>query len=328
MKTLITSDLHLSDLPKDAYRFDLFTWLAKQQSDYAVDATFILGDLTETKDKHSSILVNQIANGLTRLIPPVFILKGNHDYIDPANPFFRFLNYIEGLTFVVKPRWVTPIGAFIPHCRTQAEFDQACEKIVKNYPLFLHNTFDGAVAETGARLSGLQWAPIEPKRPRGVWAGDVHKPQRCGPVTYVGAPFTVRFGDAYVPRVLLVENGVEKNLYFPCPRKWSLKITDSDDLGHMKELHAGDQVKIEYALTREEVVEWANHKQKVLDVCKDMDLEVFGVEMKVAAGKHRERLRVGDMPKAKTPQEIFAAFCKSENVAGNIKAAGAELLEG
>src|SRR5882724_7118261 len=100
MKWLLTSDLHLSDKPRDAYRFGLFPWLAKQQKAHNVDAIFILGDLTENKDRHSAKLVNQTIESLLTLRPPVYILRGNHDGIDPGSPFFKFVNSIEGIKLI------------------------------------------------------------------------------------------------------------------------------------------------------------------------------------------------------------------------------------
>ena len=96
MSILIATDLHLSDRQRDRHRFGIFKWLREQQMKYQTKAVFILGDLTETKDTHNANLVNRIVDNLCSLAPPVFVLKGNHDYIDPSNPFFGFLDYIDG----------------------------------------------------------------------------------------------------------------------------------------------------------------------------------------------------------------------------------------
>ena len=55
MLTLLTSDLHLTDRPNDAYRWD---FLSKWLWGIRFDSLVILGDLTEEKDCHSSVLVN------------------------------------------------------------------------------------------------------------------------------------------------------------------------------------------------------------------------------------------------------------------------------
>src|SRR5688572_10512164 len=224
MRWLLTSDLHLSDKPRDEYRFELFPWLAKQQTTQKVTHTFILGDLTENKDRHSAKLVNRTIEELSRLKPPIYILRGNHDGVDPTNPFFGFLNAVEGFNFIIEPEEVLPGVFMIPHQRTQKLLDAACKTVKRTKQqevlhLMVHQTFDGAQAETGARLSGLSPLLIELLRPRACWAGDVHKPQQNGPVMYLGAPYHVRFGDNYQPRVVLADKDDTKNLHFESPRK-------------------------------------------------------------------------------------------------------------
>jgi Calcineurin-like phosphoesterase len=329
VKLLITSDTHASDKARDAYRFGLFPWLKKQQEKYDADFTLILGDITENKDRHSSLLVNRLVEGLTSLRPPVFILKGNHDCTDPNTPFFKFLNAIDGLKFVINPTFNKTLGAaFIPHCADQATLDRACKQMPpKPDYVVAHATFTGARAETGATLSGLSASPIELLRPRlGVYSGDVHVPQRHGKVTYVGAPYHVRFGDNFTPRVLLVKDGQETDLHFDCPRKLTLTVRDADDITRNKELRRGDQVKLIIEMAREEAVEWQASKQRVLAACREGGLEVFGAELKINTMARRERVKLNDETNLRTPLEIMQAFCKAEGVASNIRAAGEELL--
>jgi DNA repair exonuclease SbcCD nuclease subunit len=328
MNLLFTTDTHASDQPRDAYRFGLFKWLARQQEKHAVDATLILGDLTERKDRHSSLLVNRIVEELLRLKPPVFILRGNHDGIDPNSPFFKFLNCIEGLQFIVTPEYNKEYKiAFIPHCTDQTYLATACAWLPpKPRLLVLHNTFTGAKAESGTTLSGLSTSPIEALKPGRVYSGDVHTPQRCGPVTYVGAPYRVRFGDDFEPRVLLLKGDREIDLHFDCPRKFSLTVRDADDIFNSKELRPHDQVKLTIEMAREEAVEWQVIKQRVLAACHECELEVFGAELQIKTTARRERVKLEEAV-ATTPKDILAAFCKSENVASNIRAAGEELLK-
>ena len=325
---LVTSDIHLTDRPRDAYRFGLFSWLAKQQRKYGVTATFILGDLTDKKDNHSSKLVNSIVDGLTMLAPPIYVLKGNHDFIDPENPFFGFLNRIDGLRFISKPTFLKDLGvAMIPHQPNQQAFDEACRVIPPGAAgVMLHATFEGAIAETGRRLSGLQWPLVSEKSAgRVTLAGDIHRPQRLtNGVIYVGAPYTVRFGDDFEPRALLVRDGKLQNLHYDCPRKWVFNIRDADELKQAK-AKAGDQVKVRLELAREEAVEWQTQKQRVLATCKALGLEVYGVELIVNSNSRRERITAENSP-TKTARQVLTSFCKAENVAASVKRAGMELL--
>jgi hypothetical protein len=328
---LIVGDLHLTDHARDQYRFGIFRWIRQQQEKYPVAATFLLGDLTDAKDKHSATLVNKIVSGLTSLQPPVYILMGNHDYkADQSNPFFKFLNHIEGIKFVYEPL-VVKIGvpvAMVPHYRSQDEFNDAvrCCAGVQPVCFLVHQTFDGAIAETGVRLSGLAASPIELLRPRlGVYAGDVHRPQTQGIVTYVGCPYQVRFGDSFSPRVLLHRGvGGERELYYPAPYKWSLLVQSRRDLRFQRGLCEGDQVKIEVELAREEVVEWKTIRKGIMDTCKEMGLEIYGIKMKAKLTKQHKAL--SDV--SSNPTDIFKQFCKSEKLPSQISDTGMEILNG
>lgn len=327
MTWLITTDLHLSDRPKDSYRWGLFKWLAEQQQIHKVTATFILGDLTQDKDKHSSALVNRTIDELGKLQPPIYIVRGNHDGLHEQNPFFRFLNCIDGLTFAVEPTFLKSLGvALVPHCRTQTEFDRACGLMPSEPVAFMtHNTFEGAIAESGSRLSGLRASPIELLKPRWVWAGDVHKPQQCGSVTYVGAPYHVRFGDQFTPRVILLKNGRQQDLHFECPRKWALTVKGPKDLHSNEDLRKGDQVKLTLALNPEDVTEWTARKKALLDAAKELGLEVFGASMKVRETNQKDVAE--SERKTATPKQTFGSFCKRENVAKDMQEAGLAILE-
>ena len=277
MTWLLTSDLHVTDRPKDEYRWGLFEWLAKMQRRHVVDYTFILGDLTDKKDNHPSALVNRVIDGLSQLKPPVYILMGNHDYIAHVRPFFKFLNCIEGLHFVAEPTFLRDLGlSMIPHMPDQAHFDAACDQMPQNSALMCHATITGASSETGMPLTGLSASPIRRFRRSAMWAGDVHRPQtlKCG-LTYVGSPFRIRFGDDFTPRVLLVDEktGKSTDLHFQCLQKHGLHIKKPEDILAV-DLRRGDQVKIDIELGREDLVGWATIKARILSICQERGVEV------------------------------------------------------
>jgi DNA repair exonuclease SbcCD nuclease subunit len=326
MTWLLTSDTHLTDRPKDEYRFGLFAWLAKMQHKYAVTATFLLGDITDRKDNHSSTLVNAVIDGLAALRPPIYCLMGNHDRISPDNPYFKFLNCIEGLHFVAEPTFLRDLNlSMIPHMPDQAHFDAACDQMPQNSALMCHATITGASSETGMPLTGLSASPISRFRRSAMWAGDVHRPQtlKCG-LTYVGSPFRIRFGDDFTPRCLLVRGEKQEDLHFPCLSKWSLTIRDADEIFAHPDLKKGDQVKITIQLSREEVVEWDAHKQRVLGACKELGLEVFGIGMDVATNITDVRIKADS--KLTGPEDIFREFCRAEAIDARTAMAGRELL--
>lgn len=327
---LQVGDLHLTDKARDEYRFGIFDWIRQQQTKRDVAATFLAGDLTESKDRHSATLVNKIVTGLTSLKPPIYICMGNHDYRSSTSPFFGFLNYIKGIDFVTVPKTANCIRniAIIPHCHEEAHFLDSFKHTVSKdvHGALVHQTFNGAMAETGTRLNGFSASLIESAGlPLGVYAGDVHRPQRHGKVTYIGAPYHVRFGDDYNPRCIWVDkDGKNHNLYFDAPFKWSLKINGEYDLEDHGRLAAGDQIKLTVNLNKEELVDWKSIKANILNTCRTMKLEVYSINVEVETSNLTKKLKAT----GQDHERIFNEFCQIENVAKNIQSIGTKFISG
>lgn len=328
---MLIGDLHLTDRAQDAYRFGIFDWIRRQQEKHPTVATFLAGDITNQKDRHSATLVNKIVGGLLKLKPPVYIVMGNHDYRDPKNPFFKFLNHIEGIHFVSVPTTLIAEKriSIIPHYRTQDEFDEAVRRSSRpdTAAFLVHQTFEGAIAESGVRLSGLSASLVESvKPPLGIYAGDVHKPQRQGRVIYLGTPYHIRFGDDFTPRILRInQDGQTVNSCFSAPYKWSLTVCDTDDILNNSQLRESDQVKLTIRITREEAPNWKRIKQEIVNACKELKLEVFGAKVEVQTTQsirlHLNEKRLGHV-------QILEQFCSAEKVPDVIKKIGMEILNG
>src|SRR5438128_2437284 len=120
---LATADLHLTERHQDEYRWSIFKTLRREIAAVKPDALMLLGDLTDEKDRHSSVLVNRLVDEIKRTaeLTPVHILKGNHDYIDEANPFFDFLQDLKSVNYYRHPtRWdnlFTATVVFLPHAK-------------------------------------------------------------------------------------------------------------------------------------------------------------------------------------------------------------------
>jgi len=214
----------------------------------------------------------------------------------------------------------------IPHCRTQAEFNEACKIIRAGNDVMCHQTFDGAIAETGVRLNGLSTGTLAAAKPLLVLAGDVHRPQHQGIVHYVGAPYHVRFGDDFEPRVLLTERPspaslMMVNLHFPAPRKWTIKTNKAHRLP--EGLESGDHVKVTLTLDREDAVNWHHHRRALLGLCRDKGLEVFGIDLQI---KGAEAKQASERNELQTPEQVFIDFCNHEGVADGLRTAGLRLL--
>lgn len=274
MTAILTSDIHLNEHQRDEYRWKLFDWLAEQKADELI----INGDLTDAKDRHSARLVNRFYKSIMGLETRFRIIlnKGNHDYYDADHPFFEFVGDSSDIVFITKPIQIKlSIGSalFIP-AGVKWDF-----KLPKADYIFTHATFSGAKAENGSTLTGVDPRVIEGFQGK-VFSGDVHVPQRLlsGKVEYVGAPYHVRFGDSFDPRVLFISNdGRTRDLYFPSPRKHTFIITEPRHLLD-EEAAKGDHVKVRCLLRRADYDKWRSYKEEIHKVAEKRGWLLFGAE--------------------------------------------------
>ena len=290
MKTVITGDIHLTASPADEYRWDVFPKLRTLAKERLASAIFILGDLTDKKDRHPASLVNRACAQLQMLaeVAEVHILKGNHDYIDPSCPFFHFTNSIDGVRFHSEP-YLDPEEQFLllPHTRTP---DRDWVMQDTNYPLVcLHQTVKGAVASNGAKLDGEMRADWFGGVNGVVVSGDIHVPQKVGALHYVGAPHPVRFGDDFVPRFLSTNKGRWRSHSIETIRKVTAEIVAPDDL-YLMELDPYDQVKLTLVLSPSEVGFWDELRAGVMEAAEDLGVLVSSITPVVPRKSVRERM--------------------------------------
>ncbi len=325
---IVTSDLHLTDNINDAYRFGLFKFLRVQVRKNNAKAVFILGDITDFKDEHRSKLVNRIVKELKNLsiLCPVYLLTGNHDGYDPKKPFFQFINEIRNLTLIVKPTISTIAHkkfVLLPFTKEPEKWDRKLLK--KGDFIFMHQTVEGVIASNSFILPGMDTAIFKGCKGK-VISGDIHVPQTIGPVTYVGAPYTIRFNDTFKPRILRInqKTGKLKNLYFDCLRKHTINIKEPEDLYDEANLTKGDQVKIKVHLKKQDIVNGPNIRSRVTKICAELELDNHGVDLILPKEKKRKKSddETEELETAKTNKEIFIGYCKQEKIKGNLKASG------
>jgi hypothetical protein len=322
---ILTSDLHLSDNPRNEYRFQFFEQrLPKIMKQYGGEDArlLLLGDLTDQKDYHSARLVNRIMDGLTALaqIGPVVWLRGNHDYDkDAQNPFFAFSRYARNISFINTPTEQDG-ELYLPHSRNP-EIDwrgwqQACGDVKI---IFAHQTFTGAKGNNGMPLGGVE----PPSKTIPVVSGDVHGPQKIGNITYVGAPYTVHFGDEYEPRLLIRRGLTLISLKLKGPQKRVLEV-DAEGLGR-GDIGLGDIVRIKVTLARADYDRWASIRDGIRNkVEAELRCVVESVVPMVEVGDIGtfERRRRGPQSDAQTLSE----YCKKYQVDEATRKQGEELL--
>lgn len=360
MSILLTADLHLTDNVRDEYRWGVFKFIKEQAQKYRTSSDkithlFILGDLTDSKDRHKSQFVNRIVDELTLLMehfPNTYILAGNHDSLYPNTPFFKFCNLINTvgpeIEYVTEPREVRIqlVGIpryeyksekiiLFPYSKTAAwdwrEYDCSGSRMI-----FTHATFDGAVVENGQEMEGLPITVFK-NRPDDcqIFSGDIHVPQKIGPLEYIGAPYPIRFGDEYNSRLLLISSRVhmerldileKTNLYFETIKKHLINISHLDELYSNKDLMSGDQIKVRIKLSREDRNEWDKIKRGVHKACKDKGLILGGIELDLG-DEQKQRMSRGQFLGVETSEQILDRFVKEKGIDSYTASIGKSILE-
>lgn len=336
---LTTTDLHLNLREDDRYRWSFMKKLKKIVSKHKAEALFILGDLTHDKDRHSSELVNRISDILFSIAQkvPIYVLKGNHDYIDPSNPFLRFLDKMENITFIVSPLTLEMENKnllFLPHTRDPiTEWKELDYEGI--HSIFIHQSVDGAVASNGMELEGF---PRNFFRDLGfegrVYSGDIHVPQKIGKITYVGTPYAVHFGDIFSPRVMLLDLKKDKVKMVPSkgyPSKISLSINSLEEMKErLKEIGAkeGDYIKIKYLLPRSDFPIWKEIKRDLLKELHSRKIQVKGIEIKEIKRKevHKKQEAKKSKTTALTELSVLEKFSDKEGIGSDLFKYGIDLL--
>lgn len=334
---LFTADWHLTGRPIDEYRWKIIPWLIKRIRQHNVQHLFMLGDLTDQKDGHNSVLVNRIISALKALREecPVTLLMGNHDYHDISLPYFKFLNAGWDITYIVKQTELV-VGDLkilaIPHVKNWRASLSGINSSVeapnfRGYDLILtHQCFDGAISEQGQRLDGVPPVLFSKERVGAahVLAGDIHAPQVVGNITYCGAPYPVHFGDSYKPRVLLYQEGamtsIERNTIY----KSTLDIVEVDDLDAY-ELTAGDLVKVRMTLPRSRFCEWKELREAVPARAAQQGWTLCGLELKEKV-LTRKTLDAVAAPVTSTPLKTWEAYVSAKQVSDAILNVGKQYL--
>lgn len=334
---LITTDLHLTDKVEDSYRFSIFEWIIEKYAG-KIKYIFILGDLTDKKNYHADHLVDRISEAIYRLARhfKIIILRGNHDYdTEPETPFFGFLgkmknvSYIRhpGVTTIGKGKWIAHV-LFLPYSREPGKnWNLKCYNKID--AIFLHQTFRGAKSESGYELGGIGTMPFKRfKCP--IFCGDVHAPQQLGPITYVGSPYHVHYGDQFNPRVLLVDKKFNtKDVKFPAPKKLVFDITSAGAMMKRKdEIEAGDLAKIRLHLPPQELGEWPAHRDKIYKMAKKLGLSVSSLTLKELGKDKSTKDNAPTKINKRSRRETFEHYCTRNNIDGDMKTTGEILLSG
>jgi DNA repair exonuclease SbcCD nuclease subunit len=333
MNKILISDLHLTDSARDVYRWDIFDWLERQVDKYRVKAVYILGDLTEKKDKHPSSVVNGLMNALGSLSLhcEIVILKGNHDFIDEDNPFFGFVNMHPRIQFIREPfgydSGEKQGELFLPYTDTP-EHDWYEIHFDSYHTVYMHQMVKGATFSnqhvTGEGVDGVK---LKCDMQAKIFSGHIHVPQTMTEgITYVGAPYSVYFGDHYEGRAMLMkDNGKCVDLEPEFPRLWGVKIESIEDLNEHK-IAPTDMLKVEINLPRSETHAYRDICNDVKEWCRKFDVRLCGIKVKVMGRETRTRRRRRAVM-GTSNVDILRRFSEREKLGREQIEKGEELIE-
>lgn len=326
---VLTSDLHLTSNPRDEYRWEVFPWLAEQCKAKQARHLFILGDLCDAKDNHPSVLVNGVVQALLGLaeagnLLEIVILRGNHDGLDPEWPYFRFLSELPFIRFIHEPTllYLNKGVLLVPHSKDTSGWRELAKRSGVDTVL-VHATVTGSKSESDVELQGVHEDVFGPTIKK-VWAGDIHVPQSIGRWEYVGAPYPIRFGDKFRPRVLWIDGkGKSYPLHFPTISRRMLDLTPPLKF---HKVAPGDQVKVRVQLSRSEFGTWHGLKKEIEAWAKSVDVDLVAMELKLptAVGP---LLSAKEVAQHKSPVDLLKDFSAHSKLDAETAKIGASILK-
>lgn len=329
---LLISDLHLTENPLEEYRWKVFEWVYDLTEKHDIDKIYILGDLTEKKDHHSSKLVNRLVEDLiliSKQVNEIYILRGNHDCIDPEWPFFLFLNSHKNIYYHDEPVFVGN-DLFLPHSKDLKadlnSFDIPPKELYKGiHRIFLHQTIKGGKAGNGMDLEGFS-PDIFAGYNGLIFSGDLHKPQEVRPVVYVGSPYPVYFGDDFIGGAILLDGDKWERIQYKTIRRVMLDVDfATQPVKQHFTVHKGDQFKVRILVNRSDSDKFDGYKKLVRQEIENRQGIVVSMELKIAQEKQNTMAKKRKF-KNLDPETIFNRHCKTENLDEFYQRKGKEFL--
>jgi hypothetical protein len=297
---------------------------------------FMLGDLTDRKDRHSAALTNRVVNELTRLTnlgARFTVLMGNHDKPLNGPPFWDILSEIGRsgdsipIKFISRPyAWDDLL--LLPYSDNPVEDWKDIP--FRNYKaIFMHQTVTGATGNNGIKLENTKM----PEFPRAmkVYSGDIHIPQVVGPkgrqVQYIGAPHPVSFGDDHICRMVVLDDetyAVASEIILSSIQKRVLRINAPADLADI-ETHTGDQFRIICKLAPAELDNWPAYQDSIIAWARASEVILLSLEPEIEGPRPERDTKA---PELETdPEHILRLFAQAEGIDDAMFQAGLQLLK-
>lgn len=317
---LLTSDWHLVDQPENEYRWQIFNALENAAVEHGEREIYMLGDVCDRKDRHSAVLVNRMIHEFTKLTNiglRFTILMGNHDRPLNGPPFWQFLNEHPNILFIDKPTEDTRQMLLLPYSANPKQDWQDIDLGAYD-AIFMHQTVTG-VKENGRVLANDKMPELPNCR---IYSGDIHTPQKVGPVTYVGAPHPVKYGDEYPCRMLILNKsfGMAGQIDLYPPRKCIAEVRSIDELNRLS-LKSGDQVRVRWKLPVNSMDEWSINEEAVTAWQQQTGVQISSLEPTIVMDESQPFIEFDE-----APESVMEAFGKAEGLAGPLLQYGLSLV--
>lgn len=242
MRLLCIGDLHIK--VENLATIDL---LEKYICNYCsgLDAIIILGDVLHTFEKLHTATLNRACELFSKLAAfgyPVYILVGNHDYIQ--NDQFLTTNHwmnaikdwsniyvVDHIVYFEKNNQFITLCPYVPSGRFIEALNTGARAWKESKTIFAHQEFAGAKMNNGfVSVAGDEWSCKYPM----VISGHVHTRQQLETgVHYVGAALPNSEGKSYLSLLDTVLESIEQ-IVFTFPRRRRITNITVDDLLKME----------------------------------------------------------------------------------------------
>lgn len=322
MRILVTSDWHLTTNPLDEYRWKFVEGLAEFCKEENIDKIYFLGDLTEKTNNHSAVLVNRIIDCLQKL-PPMILLKGNHDYVDPKTPFFRFISLYKD-KLIYNKQTILDNNLFIPHGVSLDEVS-LYDLSYFNY-IFVHEDFKGSTYENGVPSPSKK--DISLFNSALVFSGHIHKPQQIGNLTYVGSPYPIKFCDEdWQYRMYILDSDTVETIYNDYPYRLNFRVSDIEEFKlkiETMKLQPSDQMKVIFQIKESDAYLVDRWKSEVKIVCDAHEIILCGISTELIDSEDKY---TNITSKIKRKKDYLDGYIKREQVGEKSSTIARQLVE-
>ena len=274
---------------------DIVNQVGELARKFQVERIFLLGDCFELKDRIPARIMILFAEAVAKYPCPLTILKGNHDYAEDDYAPVRLLEREGKIKFISAP-YINMEIAFLPYFRKYETFTEEWKKLHEtikgdtgfdvNVKLFLfHNTLPGSKFSNNIKAEGEFDLPTFANIR--YLAGDIHLPQKVGPIQYLGSPYQVDFGEEGQDKfVYLYKADIDllTSVELKYPKFVSIELDEQGCYPAIpKEILEGNYIKLKGEILKE-------FKNEV-DITKQQIIKAYNPKFVISAVKYRTEKR-------------------------------------